>query len=102
MRIRLGTPVNSNYAQVEPSPPPINRAKNAPTDASKLPLNMSVTSLRAYRNSGSDKPRYGLPDAPLDSCPLVFARCLTLRRPGSPYLFGPFSLERLLARGTAG
>jgi hypothetical protein len=38
---------------------------------------MSVTSLRAYQNSGSDKPRYGLPDAPLDSCPLVFARCST-------------------------
>jgi len=35
---------------------------------------MSVTSLRAYQNSGSGKPRYGPPDAPLDSCPLVFAR----------------------------
>jgi hypothetical protein len=34
---------------------------------------MSVTSLRAYQNSGSGKPRYGLPDAPLDSCPLVSA-----------------------------
>ena len=54
--------------------PPISRAKNLPTDASKLPFNMSVTSLRAYRNSGSGKPRYGPPDAPLDSCPLVFAR----------------------------
>ena len=35
---------------------------------------MSVTSLQAYQNSGSGKPRYGPPDAPLDSCPLVFAR----------------------------
>src|SRR5215212_3921023 len=86
------------YDQVIPSPPPISRAKKAPTDASKLPFNMSVTPLQAYQNSGSGKPRYGPPDAPLDSCPLVFARVrYHLRRPGSPYLFFPFCVERLLA-----
>lgn len=57
-----------------PSPPPISRAKNLVTVATKLPFNMSVTPLRAYQNSGSGKPRYGPPDAPLDSCPLAFAR----------------------------
>ena len=71
----MGVPVLFNrYAQVVPSPPPISRAKNLPTDASKLPFNMSVTPLQASQNSGSGKPRYGPPDAPLDSCPLVFAR----------------------------
>jgi hypothetical protein len=50
---------------------------------------MSVTSLRAYQNSGSDKPRYGLPDAPLDSCPLVFARVRPTKT-GIPLPFSSF------------
>ena len=68
------------YAQPCVSPPNI-RAKKAATAASKLPFNMSVTSLRAYQNSGSGKPRYGPPDAPLDSCPLVSAICHEDRDP---------------------
>jgi len=59
---------------------------------------MSVTPLRAYRNSGSGKPRYGPPDAPLDSCPLVFARV----RPNydedrDPLPFSSFRVAPLLA-----
>ena len=58
---------------------------------SKLIFNMSVSPFGkkiARLREGSGKPRYGPPDAPLDSCPLVFARVrYHLRRPGSPYLF---------------
>ena len=78
------------YAQVIPSPP-ISLAAKATILSSRLPFNMSVTSLREYKTSGSGKPRYGLPDAPLAvarSSPLVSP---LLRRPGSPTLFVPFA-----------
>ena len=52
------------------------KAKNLAILATKLPLNMSVTSLQDKKTSGSGKPRYGPPDAPLDSCPLVSALVL--------------------------
>jgi hypothetical protein len=47
------------------------------------------------RPSGSGKPRYGLPDAPLDSFRSVSA--IVLRRPGSPFPFFPFS-QKLFTR----
>ena len=75
--------------------PPINRAKNLVTDASKLPFNMSVTPLQAYQNSGSGKPRYGPPDAPLDSCPLVFARVRPNYEDRDPLAFNSFRVGPL-------
>src|SRR5215204_4692289 len=93
--IRCGDPGPSltHYAQV-PASPPTNRAKNLATDASKLPFNMSVTSLRVSQNSGSGKPRYGPPDAPLDSCPLVFARVRPFpTKTGIPLPFGSFRIR---------
>jgi hypothetical protein len=75
------------YAQPCVSPPNI-RAKKAATAASKLPFNMSVTPLRALETSGSGKPRYGPPDAPLYNF-----RCLRYgtAKTGIPYPFLPFS-----------
>ena len=94
MGIPIFLHITARYCQATPSPPPIMKAKNLAILATKLPLNMSVTSLQDKKTSGSGKPRYGPPDAPLDSCPLVSA--LVLRRPGSPYPFLPFSVGRLL------
>jgi hypothetical protein len=51
---------------------------------------MSVTPLQASQNSGSGKPRYGPPDAPLDSCPLVFARVRYTYEDRDPLTFSSF------------
>jgi hypothetical protein len=78
--------------------PPISLAINAATLSSRLPFNMSVTSLRDTKTSGSGKPRYGLPDAPLDSCSLVSASPSPTKT-GIPF---PFSLLlRLSVLGSA-
>jgi hypothetical protein len=71
------------YCQVDPSLLPNTPAKKKANVESKLDFNMSVTSLRGTATSGSGKPRYGLPDAPLTQSARLR---LSLRRPGSPYL----------------
>ena len=49
----MGIPIFSTcYCQATPSPPPMRRAKNLATVATKLPLNMSVTSLQDKKNTG--------------------------------------------------
>jgi hypothetical protein len=75
------------------SPPPIKLAKKAATLAIKLPFNTERHLPSRTKTSGSGKPRYGLPDAPLDSCPLVSANPACPAKTGIPFPFSPFLLK---------
>src|SRR5689334_9716515 len=87
----MGVPVGIVYFQSWPSPPPTILAKKAPILASRLPFNMSVTSLQdiSPREVASLAMAYQtLRSTVVRSSPLA----LHQRRPGSPFPF-PFPLS---------